>query len=138
QRSVSVPQVEQSGERLRGESRLGAVSNVAVEPRVRDVRLRQRVRQLHRLAVVPVEVGFDVPRETRALYRRPTDDELETMILGLRAVQVEQDEARRIALADVLNDLVPRLAAIVRRVHAETVLEEAQLCPDLPLLLELR
>src|SRR5690348_9037152 len=136
--TVLVPQVEIAGEGFGGKSRCGAVAHIAIQPGVRHVRLRQVVRQADGLAVMLVEVGLDVPRELRLLDRRAAENQLETMILRHGAVQVEQDEARGVALTNVLNDLVRRSAAVIRRVDAQAVLEPAELRPELGLLLELR
>ena len=92
--ALVVPQVEQPGQRHRRQPRLRAVADVAVQPRVGDVRLRQRVRQRDRLAARPREVDEEVPREVRVQHRRAAHDDLGAFVLRRRAVQVEQNEAR--------------------------------------------
>ena len=65
------------------------------------------------------------------LHGRAAQRELETASARRAAVQVEENEARRVAAADVVDDLVFRLLLEPGRVDADAIVEEAQLGAEL-------
>ena len=83
-------------------------------------------------------VHLKIPRQAAALNRRSTQRELDTLIPGRSAVQVEQDEAGAVAASDVVHDLVEGLLAVHRRIEAKPIVQEAQLRSELARSGELR
>ena len=126
-RAVGGAQVEQPRERLGREAGRGAVAHVLVQPRVRHVRLGQRVGQPRHAPLVLVEVGDEVPVEPPRAHRRAAQAHLDAGVARARPVQVEQDEAGAVAVADVVDDLVGRRLPVRGHVEPEPVAEEAEL-----------
>src|SRR3954468_4095438 len=137
--AVVVSQIEQAGQRHRGQAWHGAVANVSIEPRIGDVRLRQRVWQRDDNPALLCVVRYEIPSEAAGrLDRGSTQCDLGSFISGRRAIQVEQHEAGAIAATNVVDDLVEGLRAVKRRIEPKAVVEEAQLGAELTRSLEIR
>ncbi|MFN9957340.1 MAG: hypothetical protein ACK55I_29905, partial [bacterium] len=91
--ALGVALVEGTRHRARGHTGRHAVADVAVEPGVRDVRLRQGVRQRNHAPLRLVVVGDDFPRQILLADREAAEHHLGPAVPGLCAVQVEEDEA---------------------------------------------
>ena len=83
------------------------------------------MRDRERLAFRLVEVRDDVPLEIVVQHRNRVRRELDARVLRGRAVQIEENEARTVAAPDVVDDLIVRALAVVRRVQAEAVVKES-------------
>src|SRR6266513_5092981 len=89
------------------------------------------MRQRYDGAAFVVIVHLKIPRQGAALNRRSAQRELDTLIPGGSAVQIEQDEAGTVAASDVVHDLVESLFTVHRRIEPQPIVEEAQLRSEL-------
>ena len=125
-----VTEIEETRERPGGESGGDAVTDVAVQPRIGHVRLGQGIGQLEHLAARALHVGDHIPREVARHHGRAAQRHFHAGIPRRRAIQVEQNEARGVAAADVVHDLVGGFLAVRRDIEAESIVEEAELGAD--------
>src|SRR5205823_596124 len=114
------PGIEVAGERHGGLPDRGPVPHVSVQPGIGNVRFRDAVGQARHDLPGARPVRHDIPGEGRLQDRRGVDGELQAAGARRGAVQVEENEPRPVAAADVVDDLVLGDLAVYGAVERET------------------